>query len=72
MQIDAGYFVQAFTKSPVPSMIVLPDVPKFTIVDANLAYLRATGSNISDLVGKIRIESYPDQGATFTISLPAK
>lgn len=60
MSIDVEFIVQAFKQSPVPAMIVLPDDPVFTIVDANTAYLNATGSSLDDLVGKGITEAFPE------------
>lgn len=49
MSIDVEFLAQAFKQSPMPAMIVLPDDPIFTIVEANVAYLRATGTSLDDL-----------------------
>lgn len=54
------YLQGYFEVSPVPTLLVLPDAPKFTILDANKAYLKATGAAIDDLAGKGIFEAFPD------------
>ncbi|WP_162127911.1 PAS domain S-box protein [Flavobacterium phycosphaerae] len=49
-----------FKISPTPSLVLSPDAPKFTIVDVNEAYLEATNSKSSDLIGKGIFEAFPD------------
>lgn len=60
MSIDVEFLAQAFKQSPMPAMIVLPDDPIFTIVEANVAYLRATGTSLDDLAGKGITEAFPE------------
>ncbi|MEX2640553.1 MAG: histidine kinase dimerization/phosphoacceptor domain -containing protein [Balneolales bacterium] len=48
-----------FLASPVASLIVLPDSPRFTIVEANDAYLTDTKSKLHDLAGKGLFEAFP-------------
>ena len=45
---------------PTPSLVLLPDSPKFTIVDVNEAYLKATKSKRDDLIGKGIFEAFPE------------
>src|SRR5689334_8029694 len=45
------YFVQVFNLSPVPSLILLADVP-FTIVEVNDAYLRTNNVTRDKIAGK--------------------
>ncbi len=49
-----------FKISPTPSLVLLPDAPKFTITDVNEAYLEATHSKRDDLIGKGIFEAFPD------------
>jgi PAS domain-containing protein len=44
-----------------PALVVLkPDKPKYTIVDANEAYLKATNSKLEDIIGKGVFEAFPE------------
>lgn len=52
-----------FKISPTPSLVLTPDAPKFTIVDVNEAYLKATNSKQTDLIGKGIFEAFPDNDA---------
>lgn len=52
-----------FRASPLPSLLLKPDVPRFTIVDANTAYLSITGTHLNDLEGKGIFEAFPDNPA---------
>jgi PAS domain S-box-containing protein len=52
-----------FRASPLPSLLLKPDVPRFTIVDANTAYLTITGTHLNDLEGKGIFEAFPDNPA---------
>ncbi|HMP98553.1 MAG TPA: PAS domain S-box protein [Cyclobacteriaceae bacterium] len=49
-----------FKASPLASLLLLPDAPRFTIVDVNTAYLQATASQEEDLIGKGVFEAFPD------------
>ena len=57
--IDKKTLLEFFKISPAPSLILLPDAPKFTIVNINDAYLDATHSKYDDLVGKGFFEAFP-------------
>lgn len=54
------YLTQVFKSLPAPSMVVLADVPKFTITEVNDAYLELVGLKSSDLIGKGFYEAYPN------------
>jgi PAS domain S-box-containing protein len=43
-----------------PTIILQPDVPKFTIIAANDAYLSATDSRLEDLIGKGFLDAFPE------------
>src|SRR5680860_103803 len=52
-------FSQVFQLIPAPSVLLLPDAPKFTIAAANNAYLGAVNFKEEDLVGKGIFEVFP-------------
>ncbi|MEX1213332.1 MAG: histidine kinase dimerization/phosphoacceptor domain -containing protein [Balneolaceae bacterium] len=52
-----------FRTSWVPTLILKPDAPHFTIVDVNDAYLEATHSQKEDLIGHGLFEAFPDNPA---------
>ncbi|MEX0685666.1 MAG: PAS domain S-box protein [Balneolales bacterium] len=45
--------------SPTPTLVLLPDIPHFTIVEVNEAYLQATNTKESDLIGKPVFVAFP-------------
>ncbi|HZJ35535.1 MAG TPA: PAS domain S-box protein [Gillisia sp.] len=49
-----------FQLLPNPSVLLLPDAPKFTIVAVNKAYLETMISLEEDLIGKGIFEAFPD------------
>ena len=49
-----------FKISPTPSLVLLPDAPRFTIKDANEAFLEITQSTLDDLIGKGIFEAFPN------------
>lgn len=53
-------FDQVFQLLPYPSLILLPDAPKYTIVAVNVAYLEAVNSAEKDLIGKGIFEAFPE------------
>ncbi len=53
-------FKPIFQCIPAPSLVLLPDAPKFTIVAANKAYLKAVNSKEKDLIGKGLFEAFPE------------
>ena len=54
------YLSQVFKFLPAPSMVVLPDAPKFTITDVNDAYLEMVRMDRNELVGKGFYEAFPN------------
>lgn len=48
-----------FRSSPTPIVVLLCDVPKFTIIDVNDVYLATTGTSRAKLVGKGIFEAFP-------------
>jgi len=53
-------FSQVFQLIPAPSVLLLPDTPKFTIVAVNKAFLETMNSLEEDLIGKGIFEAFPD------------
>ena len=52
-----------FQGQPVPTLVLQPDDPCFTINDVNKAYLQATKTESSDLIGKSLFVAFPDNPA---------
>ncbi|MFO7720318.1 MAG: PAS domain-containing protein, partial [Gillisia sp.] len=53
-------FDQVFQLMPAPSVILLPDAPKFTIVAVNKAYMESANTAEKDLIGKGIFEAFPE------------
>lgn len=53
-------FDQVFQLIPAPSLLLLPDAPKFTIVAVNKAYLEIVKTKEEDLIGKGVFEAFPE------------
>jgi PAS domain S-box-containing protein len=53
-------FDQVFQLLPTPTVLLLPDAPKFTIVAVNNAYLGAVNFPEEDLIGKGIFEAFPE------------
>ncbi len=49
-----------FEAAPNAMLVLAADAPRFTIVDANTAYLRATGTERAAIVGRGLFEAFPD------------
>jgi PAS domain S-box-containing protein len=49
-----------FKALPLPSLLLLPDAPHFTIKEVNEDYLKFTGTKEKDLVGKSIFEAFPE------------
>lgn len=49
-----------YKSSSTACLFLLPDAPKFTIVDANDAYLRLTGKTLGELIGRNLFEAFPE------------
>lgn len=52
-----------FRASPTPMLVIAPDPPRFTILEANDAYLAATMSSRSQLIGRSVFDAFPDNPA---------
>ncbi|MGK6351772.1 PAS domain S-box protein [Parapedobacter sp. DT-150] len=57
--VDEKYYSGVFQALPVPCLVLLPDAPIFTIVNANDAYLRLTDARREELIGKGYFDVYP-------------
>lgn len=55
-----NYLSQVFKFVPAPSLVLLPDVPTFTIAEVNDAYLELVSMTRNDLIGKGFYEAFPD------------
>ncbi|WP_342086414.1 PAS domain-containing protein [Dyadobacter sp. OTU695] len=55
-----NYLSQVFKFVPAPSLVLLPDVPKFTIAEVNDAYLELVSMSRNDLIGKGFYEAFPN------------
>ncbi len=53
-------FESVFRSAPGLYLLLLPDAPKYTIVDANAAYMEATLTKIESLKGRGLFEAFPD------------
>ncbi|WP_316748050.1 ATP-binding protein [Pedobacter gandavensis] len=50
----------AFYKAGPPILLLKPDPPYFTIIEANDAYLKVTATTIKDLVGRPILTAFPE------------
>lgn len=50
--VDPKYLNKVFNALPTPGVVLLPDSPRFTVVDVNEAYLDITNIAREDFVGK--------------------
>lgn len=55
-----NYLSQVFKFVPAPSLVLLPDVPKFTVAEVNDAYLKLVCMTRNDLIGKGFYEAFPN------------
>ncbi|MBK5194013.1 MAG: PAS domain S-box protein, partial [Flavobacteriaceae bacterium] len=53
-------FSHVFQLMPAPSVLLLPDAPKFTIVAVTNAYLEVANTAEKDLIGKGIFEAFPE------------
>jgi two-component system sensor histidine kinase VicK len=51
---------ESYFKTAPPTIILYPDIPKFTIVTANQAYLDATQAKLEDIVGQGFLDAFPE------------
>lgn len=56
---DSAFESHVFNSIPLPCLLLNVDAPHFTIYSVNDAYLEATNSRRSDLVGKGLFEAFP-------------
>jgi PAS domain S-box-containing protein len=56
-------FGNVFQLMPTPSILFLPDAPKFTIVAVNNAYLEVMNLSEKDLIGKGIFDTFPENPA---------
>lgn len=56
---DEILYATVFQALPAPSLVLLPDAPVFTMVNASDSYLALTGKTREDLVGKGFFEVFP-------------
>jgi PAS domain S-box-containing protein len=73
---DASAGAEAlFSAAPAPMLVVAPDAPRFTILEANQAYCAVTMRTRDALVGRALFEAFPDNpddpGASGTANLQA-
>lgn len=65
--IEANLLLKVYKALPVAGLLLSPDAPSFTILEANNAYLRATGLLSEDLIGKSFFELFPKNTETGAI-----
>lgn len=53
-------YKSVFELTPTPFIIVKSDAPKYTVVDANNAYLKATNTVKDNIIGKGLFEVFPE------------
>jgi PAS domain S-box-containing protein len=58
--INSNSSLKIFKATPLPTLILLPDAPHFTILEVNSAFLRAKIRNEKDLIGKSIFEAFPE------------
>lgn len=58
--MEIAFSFDLFFQTAPPTIILEPDVPKFTIITANEAYLRATDSKLESLIGKGFLDAFPE------------
>lgn len=58
--MDATSLKAIFEASPSPSLVLLPDYPSYTIVNANKAYCKATKARSCDLINKGLFQVFPN------------
>ncbi|HXB44419.1 MAG TPA: PAS domain S-box protein, partial [Puia sp.] len=56
---ENNYLSKIFKATPSPSLLLMVDPPRFTIREANSAYLKTSGEKESDLIGKSIFELFP-------------
>lgn len=51
-----------YKSSDIPCLFLLPDSPKFTVIDANDAFLRTAGMHLEQVVGRNMFDFFPQAG----------
>ena len=59
--INSYSLLKIFKSASVPSLILLPDAPKFTIIEVADSYLAATGRKESEIIGKSIFEIFAER-----------
>ncbi len=62
-------YARIFTSAPSPVLVLAPDPPRFTIVDATDAFLAATVTRREEIIGAGVFEVFPDAPADLRASL---
>lgn len=57
---ESTLFLSVFEASPVPCLLLQPDVPHYTITAVNSAYLQVTATQKHQLIGFSFFEAFPD------------
>ena len=58
--INSNSLLKIFKATPLPTLVLLPNAPHFTIVDANSAFLKMKNLNEKDIIGKGIFEVFPE------------
>lgn len=58
--IKARSLLNFFKASPLPSLVITPDAPRFSIVEVNDAFLKNTFLKAENLIGKGIFEAFPE------------
>jgi PAS domain S-box-containing protein len=51
---------ETYFKTAPPTVVLKPDIPKFTIIAANQAYLDATQASLENIVGQGFLDAFPE------------
>ncbi|GEM_PF-613806 len=54
--------VNTYKSSATPCLFLLPDSPKFTVIDANDSYLQATAKQLRQVIGLKMFDIFPEAG----------
>lgn len=58
--INANSLLKIFKATPLPTLVLLPDAPHFTIVDVNSSFLKMKNHSENDIVGKSIFEVFSE------------
>ena len=56
--IKALPLLKIFKSSPVSAVIILPDAPKFTVVEVSDRFIKETGKHANEIIGKSIFENF--------------